>query len=175
MLSFQKSYICKKTTMKFLFALLCVTTIQTAVAQDTTLSFPTNDTTTISDSIPTLNFDNQTPGQVVYKSSAELDEITEFVGKHKSDPEKARIEGYRVQIYFNENKSVALGQKANFIAQYGEHKAYLDYLAPNYRVRVGNFRTKLEAEKLKQELLANYPTCIIIKDNIELPAINSTE
>ena len=139
--------------------------------QDRTLAFPSSDTISIKDSTLTLDFENADPGTVTYKSSSELDEITAFVGKHKSDPENIRVEGYRVQIYFNENKSVALGQKANFLSAYPEHKAYLDYLAPNYRVRVGNFKTKLEAEKLKQDLLSNYPTCIIIKDSIELPEL----
>lgn len=161
--------------MKLVLFLLSVGLMNLSFGQDKTLSFPSNDTIVVTDSVPTLNFKNATPGKVIYKKSAELDEISEFVGKHKDNPENAKIEGYRVQIYFNENKSVALGQKANFLSQYAEHKAYLDYLAPNYRVRVGNFRTKLEAEKLKQSLLSTYPTCIIIKDNIELPALNSVE
>lgn len=161
-------------TIKSILIIACVLASGLTFSQDKTLAFPTNDTIILTDTLPTLNFDTQTPGKIIYKKSAELDEISEFVGKHKNDPENVKIEGFRVQIYFNENKSVALGQKANFLNQYSEHKAYLDYLAPNYRVRVGNFRSKLEAEKLKQSLLSNYPTCIIIQDNIELPAIKSS-
>ncbi|MFK8043998.1 MAG: SPOR domain-containing protein [Crocinitomicaceae bacterium] len=159
--------------MKTAICILTIVLSHISFSQDKTLSFPANDTVNIKDSIPTLNFDNQEPGKITYKKSVELDEVNEFVGKHKDDPSKVRIDGFRVQIYFNENKTTALGQKANFISQHTEHKAYLDYLAPNYRVRVGNFRTKLEAEKLKQELLDKYPTCIIIKDHIELPTIKS--
>ena len=174
MICFKKPYICKKFEMKFTFILACILLSPSVFSQDKTLAFPTNDTIILVDSMPSLKFDGQNPGKIVYKNSPELDKISEFVGKHKDDPENIKIEGYRVQIYFNENKSVALGQKANFLSQYAEHKAYLDYLAPNYRVRVGNFRTRLEAEKLKQSLLSNYPTCIIIQDNIELPTVKST-
>ncbi|MFK8036660.1 MAG: SPOR domain-containing protein [Crocinitomicaceae bacterium] len=157
--------------MKLLFSTLMIFATGFLFSQDKSLAFPSNDTLSISDSLPKLDFNGNENGKVKFSHNRELHEITEFVGKNKSNLENVRISGFRVQIYFNENKSVALGQKANFISQYNEHEAYLDYLAPNYRVRVGNFRTKLEAEKLKQELLRNYPTCIIIKDNIELPAL----
>ena len=52
---------------------------------------------------------------------------------------------------------------------YPEPKAYIYYSAPNYRVRVGNFRTELEAEALKFELIAIYPTAIVVGDKIQLP------
>lgn len=161
--------------MKLLFSALMILTFGFMFSQDKSLAFPSNDTVVISDSLPKLSYKNKETGHVTFKTSPELDKITEFVGQHKSNLENVKITGYRVQIYFNENKSVALGQKANFISKFNEHKAYLDYLAPNYRVRVGNFRTKLEAEKLKQTLLRNYPTCIIIRDNIELPVLKKSK
>ena len=143
-----------------------------SISQDKTLGFrTTKDTTILSDSIPSLNFNSGNQGKIIVNKSQKLDEITRFVSKNKTTIDKARINGYRIQIYFNEDKSTALGQKATFLSSYSDHKAYLDYLAPNYRVRVGNFRTRLEAEQLKQELLSRYPTCIVIEDLIELPEL----
>lgn len=157
--------------MKLLFSTLMILTYGFMFSQDKSLAFPSNDTLVISDSLPKLSYKTGKKGEVTFKQNVDLEKITEFIGKNKSNLENVRIDGYRIQIYFNENKSVALGQKANFISQYNEHKAYLDYLAPNYRVRIGNFRTKLDAERLKQTLLKKYPTCIIIKDIIELPTL----
>ena len=81
------------------------------------------------------------------------------------------IDGYRIQIFFSESRSVAQSQRAGFINTHENHKAYIDYLAPNYRIRVGNFRTQLQAEKFKQELVSIYPTSIVLKDKIELPVL----
>ena len=81
-------------------------------------------------------------------------------------------------IFFDQDKSVVSQQKANFLSRYHGHKAYIDYVAPNYRVRIGNFRTKLEAEALKAELLTYFPTAVVVEDYIqlpELPAANSGE
>ena len=162
--------------MKNFFLIVLLTATYQLSAQDETLSFPpVQDTLKMADTIQELDFNTDQKGTVVVNNSSDLDEITTFVSKNKTTLEKEKINGYRIQIYFNENKSSALGQKASFLSSYGEHKAYLDYLAPNYRVRVGNFRTKLEAEKLKQELLSRYPTCIVIEDLIELPELKIAE
>ncbi|MFD1551523.1 hypothetical protein DNU06_03535 [Putridiphycobacter roseus] len=161
--------------MKTIIILLLLITSTTTYSQDSTLSFNFFNKNISKDSIAKLDFNSQSKGNIEVHQPKELKEITEFVSRNKDHMDQVKIEGYRIQIYFNENKSTALGQKANFLSSYGEHKAYLDYMAPNYRVRVGNFRTKLEAEKLKQELLSAYPTCIVLPDNIELPKIIEKE
>ncbi|MDA7804304.1 SPOR domain-containing protein, partial [Crocinitomix sp.] len=82
-----------------------------------------------------------------------------------------KINGYRIVIFFDQDKSIVSQQKANFLSRYHGHKAYIDYVAPNYRVRVGNFRTKLEAEALKAELLTYFPTAVVVEDHIQLPEL----
>ena len=168
-------YLLKKIMKSILVFIIFFLFSTTMFGQDESLSFPADTVSNETDtSVMKLDFKTIQKGQVQVKKSKALDEITEFVSKNKNTLESVRMEGYRIQIYFNENKSVALGQKASFLSSHS-HKAYLDYLAPNYRVRVGNFRTKLEAEKLKQELLSRYPTCIVIKDHIELPKLINSE
>ena len=34
-------------------------------------------------------------------------------------------------------------------------------VSPNWKVKVGKFRTKLEAEKLKNFIISEYPNCFI--------------
>ena len=77
--------------------------------------------------------------------------------------------GYRVQIFFGDRKE-ALKRKAEFANSYPDIPAYISYLAPNFRLRVGDFRTRLEAEKLKNAM--EYQGCYIVKDKIELPALS---
>jgi hypothetical protein len=165
--------------MKFVFYVIIMTNSLIGNSQtEGWLAFPVNNDTTnikkdtvITDSIVKLNFNQTKPGSLKVMKPDELDKVTEFVAREKETIEGVKIEGYRIQIFFDESKTSAQSQKANFINTYPNHKAYIDYMAPNYRVRVGNFRTQLEAEKLKQELIAIYPTCIVIKDKIELPKI----
>lgn len=157
----------------FLYTLLLGSIV--TFGQDTTLAFGFRNTAMSTDSIQKLDFNNPNKGKITVHKDARLENVTQFIGRQKESIEGTKIDGYRIQIFFNESRSVAQSQKASFMSIYNDQKAYLDYLAPNYRIRVGNFRTKLQAEKFKQELIATYPTCIVIKDKIELPIITLEE
>lgn len=139
-------------------------------SQDPTLGFPTG-----SDTLPkveknSLTF-NEKPGKMTVYKDERITKIEEFVRAGETTIDGVKVDGYRVIIFFDMSKSVAEQQKAYFISLYPDHKTYIDYAAPNYRVRVGNFRTELEAECLKQELLMMFPTAIVVPDKIQLPVI----
>ena len=70
---------------------------------------------------------------------------------------KNGVEGWRVQLLFKAKQKEIMQLKIDFINLYPEIPAYLEYDAPYYRVRVGNFRTKLEALKIKHHISNNFP------------------
>ena len=70
---------------------------------------------------------------------------------------KNGVEGWRVQLVFKAKQEEIRQLKIDFINRYPEIPAYLEYDAPYYRVLVGNFRTKLEAIKIKQQISKNFP------------------
>jgi hypothetical protein len=85
------------------------------------------------------------------------------------------IPGYRIQIFFDSgNNSKTRGQTVyeTFSSRYPDIPAYLTFKAPNYKVRVGNFRTRLEAVRFLQEILPDYPGAYVVADQIHLPAVN---
>ncbi|MBL7897117.1 MAG: SPOR domain-containing protein [Crocinitomicaceae bacterium] len=145
-------------------------TVQNSIGQDTGLSFsyPVNDS--LKPVVNSLDYSAQ-PGHCEVVKDARIDNIAAFVRAGEESVEGVKMDGYRVLIFFDMSKTTAEQQKAYFMTMYTEHKAYIDYMAPNYRVRVGNFRTQLEAEKLKQELLSLFPTAIVVPDKIQLPVL----
>ena len=46
---------------------------------------------------------------------------------------------------------------------------YRTFESPNFKVMVGDFRTKDEALKVYQPLKASYPTALLLKDTINYP------
>lgn len=99
--------------------------------------------------------------------------VNELVLKHIliNEAKKEKIKGYRVQIHFGPEKAKALDVKTKFNTEYPDTRAYLDYQQPYFKIRVGDFRTKLEAEKMKQEILGSFPGAFIVNDDIELPPL----
>jgi hypothetical protein len=110
-------------------------------------------------------------GTVTIYEDGRIPKLESFVRSGEESLDGILIDGYRVLIYFDQDKSKSESEKSHFMNLYNEHAAYIDYLAPNYRVRVGNFRTKLEGEKLKQELLGVFQTAVVVKDKIQLPSL----
>jgi hypothetical protein len=85
------------------------------------------------------------------------------------------IPGYRVQIFFDSgNNSKTRGQAVyeTFSARFPDVAAYLTFKAPNYKVRVGDFRTRLDAVRFLQQILPDYPGAYVITDQIHLPKVN---
>lgn len=95
--------------------------------------------------------------------------------KIMENPDNKAIPGYRIQIYFDSgsNSSDRAGSVRNgFALLFPEIPAYVSWKAPNYRVRVGDYRTRLEAEKAMQMIMIDYPNAWVIKDEINFPVIN---
>ena len=76
--------------------------------------------------------------------------------------------GYRIQIYFGALRQKASEIKADFTNKHADVPAYLTYNAPNFKVRVGDFRTRLEAQKFMKNLEGQYPTIFIVPDEIKV-------
>jgi hypothetical protein len=101
------------------------------------------------------------------------DKIDLLVSKHvQLNQNRNGIDGFRIQIFFdsgNNSKTKAQSVYEGFKARYPEIRAYLTFKSPNYKVRVGDFRTNLDAQRFLNEIIDQYPNAWIIADIINLP------
>lgn len=84
------------------------------------------------------------------------------------------IDGYRVQIFMelgNDALRRADSVKEVFMAQHPEVPIYLIFGQPYYRLRIGDYRTRLEAENMYQQVRKEYSNAFVTADRIELPFI----
>ena len=84
------------------------------------------------------------------------------------------FEGFRVQLFSGsgtEARQQANNLRAEFMAQYSDIPAYLIYQSPNFKVRVGDFRTELEAIQLQRRLSYQYPGGFVSKDIVKFPKL----
>jgi hypothetical protein len=89
----------------------------------------------------------------------------------RANKQARKIKGYRIQIYFGSERREASRVKTRFLKKYPEHEAYTLYQRPSFKVRVGNFRNKLEAQKLYHKLNQYFQTVFIVPTRIEYPAL----
>jgi len=83
-------------------------------------------------------------------------------------------DGFRIQIFSdsgNNSKTKAQTAMDDFLAKHPEMKAYLVFKSPNYKVKVGDFRSKLDAIRYLNQISAEFPNAFIISDLINLPQV----
>ena len=80
------------------------------------------------------------------------------------------IDGYRIEIFSSSganSKLKARNYRIQFIDKYDSIPAYVVWEYPNFEVRTGDFRTKLEAEKALALIVNEFPFAFITKDKIK--------
>ena len=82
--------------------------------------------------------------------------------------ETYKLIGYRIQIYSGNKRQPANQARSTFLRSHPKTKAHLDYEQPYYKVRVGDFKTKLEALKYKNGITDEFPNCFIVRDEIDV-------
>lgn len=110
----------------------------------------------------------QTPTVVVTKD-ANLDSLVARNIEHNKSANG--IQGYRVQIFFGSERKAAQDAKTKLLQLMPEEEVYLIYQQPYFKVRVGDYRTKLEAEAVYRKLLPEFNSIFIIPDKINLPKL----
>lgn len=76
--------------------------------------------------------------------------------------------GFRVQIFSGLERQKAYAEQTRFKSIYPNTTTYISYTQPYYRLRVGDFRTRLEAEKFMNELKKYYSSMFIFSERINL-------
>jgi hypothetical protein len=72
------------------------------------------------------------------------------------------VELYKIQVYQG-NRSGAETAKSKFLSMYNEWPTSMEYETPNYKIWVGNFRNRLEADKALIKIKKNYMNAFIFK------------
>jgi SPOR domain len=82
---------------------------------------------------------------------------------------RRNIPGFRIQVINTSDRNAAITAKTKIYQLYPELKAYLLYQAPYFRLRVGNFKDKDEAEDYKKSLTKEFPNSVfLVRDTIEV-------
>ena len=80
--------------------------------------------------------------------------------------------GYRIRVFYESSQSARARSESiarSISANYPGVGVYRTFESPNFKVSVGDFRTKDEALKMFNELKSAYPTALLLKETINYP------
>ena len=113
---------------------------------------------------------NTNENNSVVISNARIDTLVQLHIEHNK--KYPVVQGYRIQILMasgNDALDITEEAKTIFLEKYPNTPAHLTFDEPDYRVRVGDFRTRLNAEKFLDKINRKYPGAWVIQDYINFP------
>ena len=79
------------------------------------------------------------------------------------------MQGYRLQVITTNDRNKAIEVKTRLLTDFPGEKNYLIYHAPYFKIQMGNFREREDAEQLMDRVKQVYPTGVfIVPSRIEL-------
>jgi len=108
------------------------------------------------------------PGVTVNQSRTLRNAFDQYVSANASK----RMTGYRIRVYY-ENGQNARGRSEaiarTISSTYPGLGVYRTFESPNFKVCVGDYRTKDDALRMYHALKAQYPTALILRETINYP------
>ncbi len=147
-----------------LFTVLCLASGLTSAQDDPRVFTPyAAGRTVLPKDTPAV--DSLVPGKITVHEGAGVADLMESYTQRKHP-----LKGFRLQIFLGE-RTKAEEVRRQFLIRHPDVPAYLSYLAPNFRVRVGDQRNKREAEKLHEQFMDEFPGSYVVPDEIEMPRL----
>ena len=101
-------------------------------------------------------------------------QLSNLMSKHiaANQQNTGKLMGFCVQICFesgSNSRERAEKYRVAFLSKYPKYNAYLTFKEPNFRVRVGDFRTRSEARGFREKIAADFPQSFVVKDEVRFP------
>ncbi|MCW3086957.1 MAG: hypothetical protein JWQ78_343 [Sediminibacterium sp.] len=79
-----------------------------------------------------------------------------------------QYKGFRVQVSSTRSREEAFKAKSLLLSSFPDQKTYVMYQSPNFKVRIGNFLKKEDADKFRKQLAFFFPQGVyLVEDAIE--------
>lgn len=104
---------------------------------------------------------NAQQGKVNVEQDSDIDKLLEY----KKDIKTTKV--YRIQVYQSVDPDKADREKSNFLNTYNEWPVEIVWNTPNYKVWVGNFATRLEADRALSKIKKDYMNAIIFQPKLD--------
>ncbi|KGE14695.1 SPOR domain-containing protein [Sphingobacterium deserti] len=84
----------------------------------------------------------------------------------KKNAKRVKVRGFRVQIFSGASRNEAYVVQSRFQNAYKDIGSYVTYNEPNYRVKVGDFRSRAEATNFMRVLRSQYSNVFVFTEEI---------
>lgn len=107
-------------------------------------------------------------------SVSQSDEIRNALARHIEANSNTKLQGYRVRIFFDSDRTARTKSETiadDFALRYPDIPVYRSHVSPYFKVTVGDFRTRADAQRFASKLTGSgtYPYVFVVKEQINYP------
>ena len=96
-------------------------------------------------------------------------QVTELTDVYKTFNRKNDVaDGYRIQISFSNDRQEAYNSKSKLYKDLPNEKCYVEYEQPYYKLRIGDYTTRLEAYDKLRAVIAKYPGAFVVRAKVKI-------
>jgi len=100
---------------------------------------------------------NSQQGEIRVDQDKDIETLLEYKKDIKTN------KTYKIQVFQSVDPDLAQKEKSNFLNSFGEWPVEIQWNTPNYKVWVGNFTTRLEADRALLKIKKKYMYAIIFQ------------
>ena len=110
------------------------------------------------------SYAQQVTGDVRIENSAKIDQLLAL--KKEYNKNLNVLKGFKIQLFFG-NEKEAYELKDEFESLFPEISTKIIFSSPEWKVQVGNYETRLQADRWLIEIKKKYPSAIIFATEID--------
>lgn len=126
-----------------------------------------------------VGYANPVADTIIVKKDPRLDQLVKKqteINEITTRESRRNVPGFRIQVINTTDRNAAIQAKTTVYRLFPELKAYLLYQSPYFRLRVGNFEDKKQAENYQRQLSKEFKQNVyIVNDVVEINPDRSQE
>lgn len=107
-----------------------------------------------------------TTAEARYTVNKKLDNVLDSIDRY--NVQRNFIDGFTIQVYSGSKKEDAFNAKKELQSTLPELPSEVQYAQPNFRVKVGKYYTRIDAQKDLLDVKRLFPGAIIIPDKVSI-------
>jgi len=111
-------------------------------------------------------------GSVVVHKDPRIDLLVKKqieINEYTTRDSRRTAKGFRIQVINTRDRNEAINTKTRMLQLFPDHQSYIVFNQPFYKIKLGNFKTRTEAEQIMRQVVRHYPNgAFIIQDVIEV-------
>ncbi len=101
-----------------------------------------------------------------YAVNKKLDTVLDSIDRYNTSREF--IDGFSIQIYAGLKREDALNAKKNLSSSLPDLPSEVEYSQPNFRVKVGKYFSRIDAQRDYVAIKKYFPTAIVIPEKVPI-------